>query len=102
MLLKNNFFIKSPVFVLVLWESREGPLQVPDVRTFRKPSEDVTKKSCAGWEGTVRTGKRFTLFILNEDIIKINDIIKIIKSLEDSNVLVNGVTETVKKNPKKQ
>ena len=37
--------------------------------------------------------KGFTLFILNEDI---NDIIRIIKSLEDSSVLIDGVTETVK------
>ena len=34
----------------------------------------------------------FTLFILNEDM---NDIIKVIKSLEDSDVLTDGVTETV-------
>ena len=34
----------------------------------------------------------FTLFILNEDM---NDIIKVIKSLEDSGVLTDGVTETV-------
>ena len=37
--------------------------------------------------------KGFTLFILNEDI---SDIIRIIKSLEDSSVLIDGVTETVK------
>ena len=44
-------------------------------------------------KGAVRVGKGFTLFISNEDM---NDIIKIIKSLEDSDVLVEGVTETVK------
>ena len=44
-------------------------------------------------KGAVRTGKGFTLFISNEDM---NDIIKIIKSLEDSGVLIDGVTETVK------
>ena len=44
-------------------------------------------------KGAVRAGKGFTLFILNEDM---NDIIKIIKSLEDSGVLIDGVTETVK------
>ena len=38
-------------------------------------------------------GKRFTLFILNEDM---HDIIKIIKSLKDLGVLIDGVTETVK------
>ena len=41
----------------------------------------------------MRAGKRFTLFISNEDM---NDIIKGIKSLEDSGVLNDGVTETVK------
>ena len=41
----------------------------------------------------VRAGKRFILFISNEDM---NDITRIIKSLEDSLVLVDGVTETVK------
>ena len=43
--------------------------------------------------------KRFTLFISNEDL---NDIIKIIKSLEDSGVLIDRVTETVKHEIKKQ
>ena len=37
--------------------------------------------------------KGFTLFFLNEDM---NDIIKIIKSLEDSGVFIDGVTKTVK------
>ena len=41
----------------------------------------------------VRAGKGFTLFISNEDM---NDIIKVIKSLEDSGVLIDGITETVK------
>ena len=41
----------------------------------------------------MRAGKRFCLFILMEDM---NDIIKIIKPLEDSGVLIDGVTETVK------
>ena len=47
----------------------------------------------------VRAGKRFALFISNEGI---NDIIKIIKSLEDLNVLIDGITETVKHEIKKQ
>ena len=38
----------------------------------------------------MRAGKRF---ISNEDM---NDIIKIKNSLEDSNVLIDGITETVK------
>ena len=36
--------------------------------------------------------KRFTLFISNEDM---NDIIEIIKLSDDSGVLIDGVTETV-------
>ena len=49
-------------------------------------------------EGPVRAGERFTLFILNEDV---NYIIKIIESLEDLGVLLDGVTETVKHEKKK-
>ena len=44
-------------------------------------------------------GKGFTLFISNEDM---NNITKIIKSLEDWNVLFDGITETVKHKLKKQ
>ena len=41
----------------------------------------------------MRAGRGFTLFISNEDL---NDIPKIVKSLEDSGVLIEGITETVK------
>ena len=44
-------------------------------------------------KGAVRAGKRFVLFISNESM---NDIIEIIKSLEDLSVLTDEVTETVK------
>ena len=49
--------------------------------------------------GEKKAGKGFTLFISKEYI---NDIIKIVKSLEDSGVLIDGVTETVKHEIKKQ
>ena len=49
-------------------------------------------------KGTVGAGKAFTLLISNEDV---NDIIKIIKSSEDSGVLIDEVTETVKHEIKK-
>ena len=49
-------------------------------------------------KGTIRAGKGFTLFVFNEDM---NDIIKIIKSLEDLGVLIDGVTEIVKHEMKK-
>ena len=41
----------------------------------------------------VRAGKGCTLFISNEDM---DDFIRIINSLEDSGVIIDGVTETVK------
>ena len=44
-------------------------------------------------KGAIIAGNSFTLFISNEDI---SDIIKIIKSLEDSGVLIDGITESVK------
>ena len=47
----------------------------------------------------MRVGKAFTLFISNQDM---NDIIKIIKLLEDLGVLIDRVTETVKHEIKKQ
>ena len=50
-------------------------------------------------KGPVRAGKKFTLFISNEDM---NNIIKIIKSVEDSDVLTDGVTKTIKYEIKKQ
>ena len=50
-------------------------------------------------KGAVRAGKWFTFFISNEDM---NDIIKIIKSLEVSSVLIDWVIEIVKHEIKKQ
>ena len=47
----------------------------------------------------VRAGKGFTLFISNEDL---DDIIKIIESLEKSGLLLDGASETVKHKIKKQ
>ena len=43
-------------------------------------------------KGAVRAEKAFTWFISNEDM---GDIIEIIKSLEDSSVLIDEVTKTV-------
>ena len=47
----------------------------------------------------VRAGKGFTLFISNEDV---DNIIKIIKLLEVSEVLIYGITEAVKYEIEKQ
>ena len=51
------------------------------------------------WKGAVRAGKAFKLFILNEDM---NDIIQIIKLLENSSVLIDRFAELVKDEMKKQ
>ena len=45
-------------------------------------------------KGSVKGGERFTLFISNENM---NDIIKVIKWLEDLNVLSNGITDKASK-----
>ena len=50
-------------------------------------------------KGPVRARTGFGLFISNEHM---NDIIKIIKSLEDSGAWIDGVTETVKDEIKQQ
>ena len=50
-------------------------------------------------KGAVRAAKGFTLFISNKHL---NDIIKIIELFEDSGVLIDGVTETVKHEIKKR
>ena len=56
-------------------------------------SNAINKFKKISGKGAVSAGTGFTLFFLNEDL---NNIIKIIKSLEDSGVLVDDVTETVK------
>ena len=55
-------------------------------------SNVVNKFERRSRKGVVTAGKGFTLFISNEDI----DYIKIVKSLEDWEVLIDGVTEAIK------
>ena len=47
----------------------------------------------------IRGSGTATLIIFNEEM---NDIMKIVQALEDSNILLKGVTKTIKKKPKKQ
>ena len=64
------------------------------------PSNVINKfqrKICG--KGPVKPEKGFTLFISNEEM---NCIIKIIKSFEDLGLLIDGVTEKVKHELKKQ
>ena len=53
-------------------------------------SNAINKFQRISRKGAVKVRKGFNLFISNEDI---NDTIKIIKSQEDSVVLIDGVTE---------
>ena len=57
----------------------------------------IQRKMLGG--GVVRTGNGIVLVISNEDM---DDIIRIIKALENSHVLVDGVSETVKHEIEKQ
>ena len=66
---------------VLLKSANEGTLSIWD-KNVRKISE----------KGAVRAGKRLALFISNN----INAIIKIAESLEKSDLLTNGATETVK------
>ena len=61
-------------------------------------AKDKFERNISG-EGAARAGKGFTLFISNKNM---NNIIKVIKSIEGSGVLIDGVTETVKHDIKKQ
>ena len=61
--------------------------------------QQINLKRKISGKGIVKAGKGFASFIWNEDI---NDIIKIIKSLEDLCVLIYGITETVEREIKKQ
>ena len=56
------------------------------------PILDKFERKISG-KGDVRPEKGFMLFISNEDM---NDIIKIVKLLEDLGLLIDGGTETVK------
>ena len=49
--------------------------------------------------GAVRVGKGFILFISNEDV---DDIIKIVKSLGNSGILIDRITKAVEHQVKKQ
>ena len=60
--------------------------------------DGVIQWKMCGW-GVVRWEKRITLVISNEDS---DDIFRIISSLENSNTLIDGASETVKHEIKKQ
>ena len=58
---------------------------------------DIVGRTASG-KGAVRARKVFTLFLLNKDM---DDIIKIVLSLEKSGPTIDGASETVKPETKK-
>ena len=69
-------------------------------KSATKVSSSVLDKFERKISGTsaVRARKAFTLFVSNEDM---NDIIEIVESLENSGLLIDGTSETVKHEIKK-
>ena len=55
--------------------------------------------ACAGTQKKILGSERTTLIISDEEM---NDIMKIVQALEDSNILLKGVTNTIKNETKEQ
>ena len=72
---KNHFFNQIINFFVgplgVPWRSPEGPLEVPDVKTFRGPSGGVPGTSRAGW---VTPGRKTFFQIHKVNVVKIDKI----------------------------
>ena len=76
-------------------------LAVPIAKTILAPLEITAAASAinAGIQKKIHGSGITTLIISNEEM---NDKIKIVQSLEDSNILLKGVTKTIKNETKKQ
>ena len=74
---------------------------IPLAKTVLAPLGIIAAGSAidAGIQKTIHGSGTTTLIISNE---KMNDIIKIVQALEDSNVLLKGVTKTIKNETKEQ
>ena len=85
----TNFCKKSLTNVAISWARDNLPELVSNLASNAMNKFAIKIRG----KGAVRQGKRFDLFISNDDM---NDIIKIMKSLEGTDVLSNDITETVK------
>ena len=75
---------------------------VPLAKNILAPSEVTAAASVtdAGTQKKIRSsGRTTTLIISNKEM---NGIIKIVQALEDSNILLKGVTKTIKNETKEQ
>ena len=81
------------IAIPLAWDNLPGLVSNLTSNAINKFETKISGKRAVG----ARNG--FILFILNEDV---NDLIKVIKSLEDLGVLINRTIETVKREIKKQ
>ena len=72
---------------LPLLQSVVKPLGMLDLTAAASATDAAIKKKILG------SGNHTTLIISNDDM---QDLLKIVKSLEDSGILLDGITETVK------
>ena len=96
--------IQSRGFLGSLLSKLAGPLMkvaVPLAKNILAPLGVTAAVSAidAGIQKKIHGSGTTTLIISNEEM---NDIIKIIQSLEDSNILLKGVTNTIKNEAKEQ
>ena len=78
---------------LPLLKSVVKTLGIPDLTAAASATDAAINKKLLG------SGDHTTLIISNDDM---QDLLKIVKSLEDSGILLNGITETVKNEVKEQ
>ena len=81
------------IAIPLAWDNLPGLVSNLTSNAINKFETKISGKQAVG----ARNG--FILFILNEDV---NDLIKVIKSLEDLGVLIDRTIETVKREIKKQ
>ena len=96
--------IQSGGFLGSLLSKSAGPLMkvaVPLAKNILAPSGITAAASAidAGIQKKI-DGSETTILIISND--KLNDIIKIVQALEDSNILLKGVSKTIKNETKEQ
>ena len=96
--------IQSGRFLGLLLSKLAGPLMkvaISLVKNVLAPQEITAAASAidAGIQKKIHGSGTTTLIISNEEM---NDIMKIVQALEDSNILLKGVTKTIKNETKEQ
>ena len=91
--------IQSVGFLVSLLNKKAGPLMKVAVPL----AKDILVPATSGIDGAIQKkihdSGTTTLIISNEEM---KDIMKIVQALEDSNILLKGVTKTIKNETKKQ